>query len=181
MILDFYSTEHKAQIKKLETLWDNLHVLSELAKQYGIDDIFQDNGAKVLQQLIYLNMDLLPGREGNDCVSKSGVEWEMKSINLDTSASGFSTNHHTNHVIIEKYRKIPWTFAIYNGITLKEIYIMTPEMLEPIYLHWEKKLKTMQHLNNPKIPVKFVRKNGIMVYPIDEYRPLDPDSINTRF
>jgi hypothetical protein len=44
---------------------------------------------------------------------------------------------------------------------------MTPEMLEPIYCHWEEKLKTMTHLNNPKISVKFVRQNGIKVYPID--------------
>lgn len=55
---------------------------------------------------------------------------------------------------------------------------MTPQMLEPLYAHWEEKLKTMAHLNNPKIPVKFVRENGIKVYPIDKDRPLDPDSIN---
>ncbi|MBR1672165.1 MAG: hypothetical protein IJ702_04500, partial [Fretibacterium sp.] len=114
---------------------------------------------------------------GNDCVSASGTEWEMKSINLATSASGFSTNHHTNHDIIAKYRKVPWTFAIYRGITLEEIYVMTPQTLEPIYKHWEEKLETMTHLNNPKIPVKFVREKGVRVYPIDEDNPIDPDLI----
>ena len=102
----------------------------------------------------------------------------MKSINLETSATGFSTNHHTNHDIIAKYRKVPWTFAIYHGILLEEIYVMTPQMLEPLYQHWEEKLRTMTHLNNPKIPVKFVRENGIKVYPIDKDRPFDPDTIN---
>ncbi len=174
----FYDAEHKEKIAYLEKLWFSLKDLSDLAKDYGIDDIFQDNGAKVLQQLIYLNMIFLPGREGNDCVSASGVEWEMKSINLDTSASGFSTNHHTNQDIIDKYRKVPWTFSIYHGIVLDEIYIMTPQMLEPMYSHWENKLKTVSHLNNPKIPVKFVKEKGIKVYPIDKDNPFDPDNIN---
>lgn len=175
--MKFHDYEHLALINKLDSLWNNLHDLSNMASEYGIEDIFQDNGAKVLQQLVYLNMQVLPGREGNDAVSPNGTEWEMKSINLSTSASGFSTNHHTNHVIIEKYRKVPWTFAIYRGITLEEIYVMTPAMLEPIYQHWEQKLETMAHLNNPKIPVKFVRENGIKVYPFDSNNPIDPDSI----
>lgn len=173
----FYDETHRREIEILEGIWDRLHDLSDLAKERGIDDIFQDNGAKVLQQLIYLHMTVLPSREGNDAVSASGTEWEMKSINLETSASGFSTNHHTNHDIIAKYRRVPWTFAIYHGITLSEIYVMTPQMLEPIYEHWEDKLKTMTHLNNPKIPVKFVRNNGIQVYPINSRHPIDPDSL----
>ena len=174
----FFDANHKRRIAQIDNLWSNLTDISELAKEHGIDDIFQDNGAKVLQQLIYLNLKILPGREGNDAVSESGVEWEMKSINLRTSASGFSTNHHTNHDIIEKYRKVPWSFAIYYGIKLSEIYVMTPDMLEPLFKHWENKLKSMSHLNNPKIPVKFVRDNGIKVYPIDVQNPIDPDSIN---
>ena len=174
----FYDRNHRELIKYMEELWGNLHALSELAHDFGIDDIFQDNGAKVLQQLVYLNMQILPGREGNDCISDSGTEWEMKSINLDTSASGFSTNHHTTYEIIAKYRQVPWTFAIYYGIELSEIYVMTPSMLEPMYQHWENKLQTMSHLNNPKIPVKFVRENGIQVYPINKHNPFDPDSIN---
>jgi len=176
--MKFHDNDHQLLIAKMEELWDRLEDLADLANQYGISDIFQDNGAKILQQLVYLNMKHLPGREGNDSISESGTEWEMKSINLNTSASGFSTNHHINHVIIAKYKKVPWTFAIYYGIELSEIYIMTPEMLEPIYSHWEEKLKTMSHLNNPKIPVKFVRQNGIKVYPIDKNSPFDPDSIN---
>lgn len=173
----FYDYNHRREIELLERLWDSLHDLADLAKEHGIEDIFQDNGAKVLQQLIYLNMTILPGREGNDAISASGTEWEMKSINLETSASGFSTNHHTNHDIIAKYRRVPWTFAIYHGITLTEMYVMTPDMLEPIYQHWESKLETMSHLNNPKIPVRFVRENGIQVYPIDPRNPIDPDSL----
>lgn len=89
---NFNSPEHRNEINKIEKLWSNLQALQDLAHEYGIDDIFQDNGAKVLQQLIYLNFDVLAGREGNDAVSISGKEWEMKSINIATSAQGFSTN-----------------------------------------------------------------------------------------
>lgn len=177
----FYDHNHRDRIKELECLWESLHDLAELAESYGIDDIFQDNGAKVLQQLIYLNLRILPGREGNDAISESGVEWEMKSINLETSATGFSTNHHTNHDIIAKYRKVPWSFAIYYGIRLSEIYIMTPTMLEPIYRHWEEQLITSAHINNPKIPVRFVQENGIRVFPYDVHYPIDPDNIAMGF
>lgn len=173
--MSFLDQDHKARIKKIDQLWSQLHELQDFAHEYKIDDIFQDNGAKILQQLIYLNFKQLPGREGNDAISEHEIEWEMKSINLNTSASGFSTNHHTNQEIIDKYRKVPWTFAIYYGIKLTEIYIVLPETMEKIYQHWEQKLKTKTHLNNPKISVTWVRKNGIRVYPFDESNAIDPD------
>lgn len=184
---EFLSPEHKAEIARLESLWKNLEDLAKMAKEYGIDDMLQDNGVKVLQQLVYLNMDLLPGREGNDSISKSGIEWEMKSAN-EALVSGFSTNHHTTHDIIAKYRQVPWTFAIYDGIILKEIYVLTPQQLEPIYKKWEEKIQDDArtknpknqgdaHINNPKIPIKFVRENGVKVYPYNDVSPIDPDSI----
>jgi hypothetical protein len=176
--MQFYNNKHKEKIKRLEALWSNLHGLSDMCKEYGIEDMLQDNGLKVMQQLVYLNMNFLPGREGNDSISSSGTEWEMKSVNILLTKS-FSTNHHTNMDIIAKYRKVPWSFAIYEDITLKEIYVMAPKQLEPIYTHWENMLNEgRSHLNNPKIPVKFVRENGIKVYPIDSNNPIDPDSIN---
>ena len=102
----------------------------------------------------------------------------IKSVNI-LLTSGFSTNHHTNHDIIAKYRKVPWTFSIYEGIVLKEIYVMRPEQLEPIFRHWEDQLDDgRSHINNPKIPVKFVRENGLKVYPINPQHPIDPDLIN---
>lgn len=173
--MTFYDDEHQKRIKQFEQIWQNLHALETLAKTYGINDIFQDNGAKILQQIIYMNMQIIPGREGNDSTSESGIEWEMKSINIETSASGFSTNHHTTQTIIDKYRKVPWSFAIYQGLHLMEIYVLSPQNLEPIYKHWEEKLKKMQHLNNPKIPIKYVRGNGIRIYPFDKKNPINPE------
>ena len=177
--MSFFDKEHKAKIERLEPLWSSLSDLIEMAREYGIEDIFQDNGAKILQQLVYLNFKALPGREGNDAISANGLEWEMKSINLNTSATGFSTNHHTNFEIIAKYRKVPWSFAIYYGEKLSEIYVMTHEQLKPVFDHWEQKLRTenLAHLNNPKISVTFVRENGIQVYPINPESPIDPEDL----
>jgi hypothetical protein len=30
------------------------------------------------------------------------------------------------------------------------------------------------HINNPKIPIKFVRANGKKVYPVNTLNPVDP-------
>ena len=86
---EFNGKEHRKKIKRLENLWANLHELEEMCREYGIEDMLQDNGLKVMQQLVYLNMDFLPGREGNDSVSASGTEWEMKSVNI-LLTKGFS-------------------------------------------------------------------------------------------
>lgn len=50
MTMKFYGNEHKALINRLEQLWTNLHGLSALAKEFGIDDIFQDAGCKMKLQ-----------------------------------------------------------------------------------------------------------------------------------
>lgn len=177
-MFEFNSNEHREEIAKLNRLWTNLQELQSLAHEYGIDDMFQDNGAKILQQLILLNFDILAGREGNDAISASGREWEMKSINIATSATGFSTNHHLNAHILNKYRQVPWSFAIYRNLELESIYVMTPEMLEPMFTKWQTKyIDNGLEANNPKIPVKFVKENGLQVYPYAD-TPIDPDSIH---
>ncbi len=38
----------------MEGLWENLHALADMCKEYGIEDMLQDNGLKVMQQLVYL-------------------------------------------------------------------------------------------------------------------------------
>ena len=55
---------------------------SELASTHGIDDIFQDNGGKILQILLYTGLTILPGREGNDARDENGREYELKSVNI---------------------------------------------------------------------------------------------------
>ena len=99
--------------------------LQELANKHGINDIFQDNGGKLLQILLITGLEVLPGREGNDARDANGNEYELKSVNTLLTKS-FSTHHHMNPMIIEKYRKVDWVFAVYEGIKLLSIHQLTP-------------------------------------------------------
>ena len=148
---------------KLQTLWPAVESYQTLANQHGIGDIFQDNGGKILQVLLLLDMKILPGREGNDAVDASGQEYELKSVNIDL-VTGFSTHHHMNPTIIAKYRKVPWIFAMYRHIALVCVYRMEPEGMEPWYRKWEEKWPTSGDINNPKIPVTYVMEHGRLLW-----------------
>ena len=149
----------------LDELFPHIRKYQELANKHGINDIFQDNGGKLLQVLLTLNLKVAPGREGNDAIDSNGNEYELKSINI-LLAKGFSTHHHMNPTIIAKYRQVSWFFAIYEGIELQSIYRLTPHDLEFYYSFWEKKWHDSggNDINNPKIPVKFVIAKGELVY-----------------
>ena len=104
-------------IKIFNKLYSEILKLQSLAEKHGINDIFQDNGGKLLQVLLLTGLEVLPGREGNDAKDSNGNEYELKSINTLLTKS-FSTHHHMNPVIINKYRKVDWIFAVYEGIKL---------------------------------------------------------------
>lgn len=147
--------------QELIQLWPSVQRYQDLANRHGINDIFQDNGGKLLQVLLLLSLEVLPGREGNDAKDITGMEYELKSVNIELVKS-FSTHHHMNPVIISKYRQVPWIFAIYRHIKLQSIYLLTPQDLEPYFSKWEADWhsKGGRDINNPKIPVNFVIKNG---------------------
>ncbi len=150
-----------------EELFPKIREFQALASRYGINDVFQDNGGKLLQVLLALELDNLPGRQGNDAKNIHGDEFELKSTNIAVTRQGFSTHHHLNQGIIDKYRKVSWFFAIYHGIELKLIYKLTPDILEPYFLKWEVQCKELgRELNNPKIPIWFVQKFGQLYYKI---------------
>ena len=152
----------------LDELFPYIRQYQELASKHGIHDIFQDNGGKLLQVLLVLGLKALPGREGNDAVDDEGNEYELKSVNTRLTRN-FSTHHHMNPTIIAKYRKVDWFFAVYEGIELKAIYKLTPADLEPFFVKCEGKLRDgITHLNNPKIPLKFVVEKGELYYKVEE-------------
>ena len=122
-------------VAKINSLMPGIREYQKLADEHGINDIFQDNGGKLLQVLLITNLKILPGREGNDAVDENGNEYELKSVNINLTKS-FSTHHHMNPVIIKKYRKVNWIFAVYEGIELVEIYKLTPAQLKPFYKKW---------------------------------------------
>lgn len=157
-------------IQKLNFLFPFIRQYQKLAEETnGINDVFQDNGGKLLQVLLITGLVDIPGREGNDAVDKKGNEYELKSVNVLLTKS-FSTHHHMNPTIIAKYRKVDWIFAVYESIELKEIYLLTPEQLEPYYTTWETKWHNDggKDINNPKIPLKYVRSIGRLLYKMED-------------
>ena len=157
------------QDRVLEELLPHIRKYQEFAVKHGINDIFQDNGGKILQVLLLTGLTVLPTREGNDAIDEYGNEYELKSVNVLLTKS-FSTHHHMNPTIIAKYRKVNWIFAIYEGIELKEIYKLTPQDIEPYCAAWEKKWHDTggKDINNPKIPLKYVRDKGKLLYHCDK-------------
>lgn len=152
--------------ERLRELIPAVREYQELAWSEGIKDIFQDNGGKLLQVLIVLGLTNLPGRLGNDAVDDEGYEYELKSLNSSIGVKGFSTHHHMNPVIIAKYRKVDWIFAVYDHIELGEVYLLDPEQMEPFYSMWEAKWHADggKDINNPKIPLKYVRQVGTLLF-----------------
>jgi hypothetical protein len=151
--------------EKLDELWPAIEEYQKLAREHGIYDIFQDNGGKLLQVLLITGLKVLPGREGNDAIDEDGNEYELKSVNIDLTKS-FSTHHHMNPTILAKYRLVAWIFAVYDGIKLLEIWKLAPRDLEPYYSKWETKWHDSggKDINNPKIPLAYVRKHGRQLY-----------------
>lgn len=152
----------------LEGLFPFIRRYQELAAKHGINDIFQDNGGKLLQVILMTGLKILAGREGNDAIDEEGNEYELKSLNARLT-KGFSTHHHMNPTIIAKYRSVRWVFAVYEGIEIRAIYLMMPEQLEFYFSGWEKKWHDSggKDINNPKIPLKFVMENGALFYRAD--------------
>lgn len=148
-----------------EQIYPHVLKLQALAEKHGINDIFQDNGGKLLQVLLITGLEVLAGREGNDAKDANGNEFELKSVNTLLTKS-FSTHHHMNPSIIEKYRQVDWIFAVYKGIKLVSIHQLTPQDLAPYYTKWFNKWHADggKDINNPKIPLKFVLEHGKTIY-----------------
>lgn len=149
---------------EIEELWPGIVKFQKLAEQYGISDIFSDNGGKVAQLAIAVGLDLVPGRMGADATDRMGNEYELKTIDLNKTAKGFTTNHHLNTGTIAKYRERRFVFAMYEGITLVEAYLVLPHDMEPLYERWESALTRKDHINNPKVPIDYVREVGAVMY-----------------
>lgn len=150
---------------EIETLWPGVQNLQALADHYGIKDIFQDAGGKLLQLLIATGLDIVPGRTGADAKDRMGNEYEIKTIDLSGKTKGFSTNHHVTYSTIQKYLARKWVFAMYDRITLQEAYLVEPRALKPVFSKWKDTLKAgVSHINNPKIPVDLIREVGTVMY-----------------
>lgn len=146
---------------QFDRLFPAIREYQQLARKYNINDIFQDNGGKYLQILMTLGLSTDGTREGNDAKDELGNEYEIKTVNLELTDQ-FSTHHHLNPTIIQKYRQVAWFFVPFMGIEMQVIYRLTPESMAPFYQKWEKKWHADggKDINNPKIPLKYVMTHG---------------------
>jgi len=165
-LISIFESSKNDEILAMNKILPHIRRYQILANKHGINDIFQDNGGKILQVLLVTSLKILPGREGNDAIDSNGNEYELKSVNIKLTKV-FSTHHHMNPTIIAKYRKVDWIFAVYDGIELLEVYKLTPQLLEPYYKSWETKWHSDggKDINNPKISLKYVMENGSQIYP----------------
>lgn len=157
-------THMNLRYAEIESLWPGVARYQELAEHYGVPDIFSDNGGKVAQLAIAVGLDIVPGRRGPDARDRIGNEYELKTLDLARNVKGFSTNHHLNTAAIARYRTRRFVFATYEGITLQEAYMVMPEDMEPVFSRWEFTLQSRDHINNPKIPLDYVRDVGEIMY-----------------
>ncbi|MDE7311180.1 MAG: restriction endonuclease [Eubacterium sp.] len=177
----YYDQQHREKITYFNSMWSKLDGIEKLARIYKINDIAQDNNLKLLQTLVLFDFQNQPGREGSDAIDRYGNAWELKTVNIDLTSS-FSTNHHTNLERIAVFRQERWLFSTYRGISLQEVYAVSPAALEQYFTKWEEAIREKMaennknvHLNNPKIPLKYVHQVGIKVYPVDS--PIDPAKV----
>jgi hypothetical protein len=152
------------------SLWPHIIEYQALAAKHGVFDIFQDNGGKLVYVLLLLGIKVLSGREGNDAEDEYGNQFELKTLNLvDTRGRykrslSFTTHHHLNSGIIQKYRKAVWIFCVFDGLAVKEIYMLGLGAMDYFYDIWEKKLESQDSINNPKVPLSFVREKGELIF-----------------
>lgn len=173
----------ETDVERLEKALAACQDLQDLANEYGIADIFQDNGGKVLQCLILLELRISKGREGNDALDDEGNEYELKTLNTALGSSrGVTTHHHLNLTILEKYRGVKaWYVGLYEGIVLQHIIRIENADLEEMYRQWEEKIRAKlpekpdYAINNPKIPIKTIRKYGRIVYPAPVLPTIEPN------
>lgn len=125
-------------------------------------------------------------REGNDAVDDQGREDELKTVGR-TSSDGrrktslsVTTEHTMTQANIARYRAAHLSIiAIFDQSLPEAIYEVTPLALEPYFKAWETRLDERDgdwrpirdQLNNPKIPMWFVERHGLRVWPPEVQSP----------
>jgi hypothetical protein len=159
--------------------------LQDMAAVHGIHNVFDDNGYKDLLLLTLFGLRKL-GREGDDAVDAEGRQFETKTVARMSSKGerkstlSVTTEHTMTLANIERYRHtFMWIVAVFNGAEPEAIWEIRAHALEPFFGLWERKLRELDeyerpvrdHLNNPKIPLKFISEHGVQVWPPQEADP----------
>jgi hypothetical protein len=174
-----------AHLPVLEPTGDIDHLLAQgteiqaAATVRGIHNVFDDGGYKELLMLSLFNLRKLD-REGDDAEDAEGRRYEMKTV-ARVSSSGkrktslsITTEHTLTQANIDRYRAtFLWIVAVFDQARPEVIYEIPPAKLEPYFATWEERLAKQgrplggapNHLNNPKIPLKWITRHGVQVWP----------------
>lgn len=152
------------------------------ASEHNIHNVFDDGGYKELLLLTLFNLKKL-NRTGDDAVDKAGRQYEIKTV-ARVSSSGtrksylqITTEHTLTIENLQRYRSVHlWIIAVFDQAQPEAIYEIAPSVLEAQYFgKWEQRLRMQEafrvdggapvHLNNPKIPLSFIEKHGIRIWP----------------
>lgn len=85
-----------------------------------------------------------------------------------------TTEHTLTQTNIDRYRAtFLWIVAVFDQSRPEVIYEIPPAKLERYFAAWEAKLAAQgqpvggapNHMNNPKIPLKWIQTHGVQVWP----------------
>lgn len=155
--------------------------LQAIATEHNIHNVFDDGGYKELLLLQLFDLRKLY-RVGDDARDRRGRRYEIKSVARVSSAGerktslNVTTEHTLTQANIDRYRTVYlWIVAIFNQSEPEAVYEVAPSELEPYFQRWQDKLLQMEqlagpgsapvHLNNPKIPLRYVVEHGVQVWP----------------
>lgn len=139
-------------------------LFEKFASRYGIHDIYQDGNIKQLQQSIYLGLSFNSGRTSFDATDADGNPWELKSLNVLNRNKTFTTCSLITDAVLDRYEQCYWAFSLYKNTTLISIFVMHPHQLSEYFNEWRNKIRNAVRLNNPKIPLSFVKRYGYEIY-----------------
>lgn len=152
---------------QFDSFLENNKAFETFASKFGITNLYKDSNLQQLQQTLYLGLQFCPERQSADAVDYLGNQWELKSLNWDSTHRSFSTANPMTQNIIDRYRNSNFAFSIYKDTTLTEIYVLSAERLENYFQKWENDLLEGKTLNNPNIPLSHVVNMGVKVYEHD--------------
>lgn len=155
--------------------------LQDIASRHSIHNVFSDNG---YQELVLLTLFALKKlrREGNDAVDPEGREYELKTVGrVDSDGNekrslGVTTEHTLTPANIARYRSAYlWIIGVFRQSEPEAVFEITPAALEPYFARWEERLAEVDdrghpvrdHINNPKIPMWFVERHGVRIWPAE--------------
>lgn len=145
---------------RLEEFMDSFSQLDDLAIRYGFSDLAVHGNFRTIQVMTALGLTKDSSRRA-DALDQNGHMVEIKTCDI-TKSNSFSTATELTSEKCRRFRTFMWTFGVFVGLRLREVYVMDPRYLEPLFLHFEAKIEKSKtgFIRNPSIPVSYVIKHG---------------------